>query len=298
MTVLADFQILRRLCDGEWQIVSSQPVLAKSEATLNQCISILDDYCKKDEKQILPKDRQESWKAFNEAFKKYNQALQEEMGGNQLSRGRERLRRMKSAVNVHKGLMIHDYELDGFKGITYDIRVGDEVYLSSDKMPIRLDKPVRLTDTFIVEPGEFAIIMAHEYICLPQDLMGLISIRMTYKSKGLMNISGFHVDPGFRGRITFAVYNAGPTEIVLRHLERVFMIIFEDVRTPMYDKEHHFTDQDAISTELITSLKGTIVSPRSLDRRLRRVEDLLKYLLVPLVVAVVTAILGAVFKVW
>ena len=51
--------------------------------------------------------------------------------------------------------------------------------------------------------------MTKESIEVPLDALGLISIRSKYKLKGLINVSGFHVDPGFRGSLVFAVYNAG-----------------------------------------------------------------------------------------
>ena len=42
-------------------------------------------------------------------------------------------------------------------------------------------------------------------------------IRAKIKFRGLVNVSGFHVDPGYRGQLTFAVFNAGPVPI---HLKR------------------------------------------------------------------------------
>lgn len=47
-----------------------------------------------------------------------------------------------------------------------------------------------------IEPGEFALMLTDELIHVPEDLVGFISVRFGYKRRGLVNISGFHVDPG------------------------------------------------------------------------------------------------------
>ena len=64
---------------------------------------------------------------------------------------------------------------------------------------------------------------------MPDTAIAFISIRASIKFKGLINVSGFHVDPGFRGQLRFAVYNAGSSEIDLDQDERVFMIWFADL---------------------------------------------------------------------
>ena len=46
--------------------------------------------------------------------------------------------------------------------------------------------------------------------------MAFISIKAKLKFRGLVNVSGFHIDPGYRGKIIFAVFNAGPQPILLR----------------------------------------------------------------------------------
>jgi dCTP deaminase len=62
---------------------------------------------------------------------------------------------------------------------------------------------------------------------------------------GLVNVSGFHVDPGFRGRLKFSVYNAGSESIILGVGERLFPIWFYELPEENEDEyvgrhqEHH-----------------------------------------------------------
>lgn len=113
--------------------------------------------------------------------------------------------------------------------VSYDLRVGDEVLLSEDRIPIRLgpDSPYS-----VLPPGQFALIKTHEEISIPKHLIGLISIRSSFKFQGLINISGFHVDPTYRGHLIFSVQNVGPNDIRLKYLEPVFMIMFAELKTP------------------------------------------------------------------
>ncbi|MBA3447640.1 MAG: hypothetical protein H0T56_08525 [Pseudaminobacter sp.] len=114
-------------------------------------------------------------------------------------------------------------KLDGIDrdGANYNLAVGEEVYVSS----LASGKTVqRLSDgeAFSIDPGQFAFILTEERVELPFDKIGFISIRASTKFLGLVNISGFHVDPGYKGKLIFAVYNAGPTRIHLRRGDRIF----------------------------------------------------------------------------
>jgi dCTP deaminase len=61
-------------------------------------------------------------------------------------------------------------------------------------------------------------------VTVPAAAIALISIRARTKFKGLVNVSGFHVDPGYRGQLTFAVFNAGPVPIHIRRGQPIFLI--------------------------------------------------------------------------
>lgn len=111
-----------------------------------------------------------------------------------------------------------------FQGWSYDLCLGEEVYITSAEMPIKLTK----ANPFVtIKPGEFALLITYERLALPYDVMAFISVKFTYKKKGLVNISGFHVDPNYKGKIIFSVYNAGPNDILLKYKDPVFMIFFE-----------------------------------------------------------------------
>ncbi|HEX6502430.1 MAG TPA: hypothetical protein VF011_04230, partial [Terriglobales bacterium] len=109
---------------------------------------------------------------------------------------------------------------------SYDLRLGPDVYVGGESAP------KKLTEAFpylTLKPGQFAILTCYENINLQKDersYMAFIAVRTTFKMQGLVNISGFHVDPTHQGTLLFAVQNVGPVDILLKYLEPTFTIFF------------------------------------------------------------------------
>ncbi|MEM3594727.1 MAG: hypothetical protein QXS27_08340 [Candidatus Jordarchaeaceae archaeon] len=61
---------------------------------------------------------------------------------------------------------------------SYDLRLGDEVYLSSKELPIKLSDRENVVS---IRPGEFALLITREIVELPGVVMAFINIRFRYK---------------------------------------------------------------------------------------------------------------------
>src|SRR5260370_39701355 len=87
---------------------------------------------------------------------------------------------------------------------SYDLRLGAEAYIVGESVPRKLKE----SDPYLVlSPGQFAILTCYEKIALPEEIMGFITLRNRYKMQGLVNVSGFHVDPTFQEQLVFALQN-------------------------------------------------------------------------------------------
>jgi dCTP deaminase len=171
---------------------------------------------------------------------------------------------------------------------SYDLHLGDEVAKSTNSKPFSL---ARNNGIIEINPGEFALLHTYEKIRVPNNLIGFISLRFSVKKKGLINISGFHVDPGFEDYLVFSVYNAGSRPICLRYKEPIFMISYATLsgETEKYTGRtpgNHFISDD------IESLKGPALTVIDLDRRLERAENQLR-LLIGLFIATLSATIVA-----
>lgn len=113
------------------------------------------------------------------------------------------------------------------KGWSFDLRIGDEYFLSGNDTPENLDDKNQF---IIIKPGKFGSLITKEKVCIDNRHIGLISVKFTYKQKGLINVSGFHVDPCYSGNIIFTVFNAGPKDIYIKRDDYVFMICFLELK--------------------------------------------------------------------
>lgn len=191
-----------------------------------------------------------------------------------------------------KRLLGPDFEPNQAGGASYDLSLGEEVYISGE------DSPRLLSDAnpFVSIPrGQFALLLTKEYVRVPDNHLGFISIRFGKKAQGLVNISGFHVDPGFEGKIIFSVFNAGPTDVTLKYGEPIFMIFFYKLqRSVLRPYKGDRQGLKSLPTALVSSVKGVSASLSDVDRRVSRLEierTVIWTLLIAVIVCIVTSFL-------
>lgn len=114
-----------------------------------------------------------------------------------------------------------------------------------------------------IPPGKFALLLTQETVCIPDRYIGLISIKAKKKWSGLVNVSGFHVDPGFQGQLLFSVLNAGPTDIVLQRGEPYFMLFLAEL-TARTAKPYSKALTEGIPTDVLQAMSSPLASLQTL----------------------------------
>lgn len=151
-----------------------------------------------------------------------------------------------------------------------DLHMGYQAFLSTEKHLTNLD----WKKDFEIAPGEFGLLITEENVHIPPDLVGFISLRFKIAIKGLINISGRHVDPHYSGKIIFSVYNAGSTPVIIKRGDAIFMISFAKLdRDAPKKKTSNFMDVDSIKPEYMQYVRGPSVSLLALDTKLRALES-------------------------
>jgi len=149
----------------------------------------------------------------------------------------------------------------------YELQMGPEAFITSSdgKKKICLERG----DPVVIPPGQFALLLTEEEISIPLDAIGFISMRFGIKRRGLINVSGFHVDPGYQGRLKFAVYNAGARDITVARGDCLFMIWFsaldqatDDGYVGKPDKMRSITSDDQ------NIMHGDVASPGELKKEI------------------------------
>jgi dCTP deaminase len=178
-------------------------------------------------------------------------------------------------LKKHLPSCIDKYEEKRIDNAAYELSLGDQVYLTdstSGKKELLDEKNSQVE----IKPGQFALLLTEETVTIPDNMLAFISIKFGQKIKGLVNVSGFHVDPGFSGKIIFSVYNAGPAKILLDKGKPYFPIWFCTLsgKSEPYDGKHK--GQKELTADHINPLKGELASPNVLLERIKSNEGLLK----------------------
>ncbi len=156
----------------------------------------------------------------------------------------------------------------------YTLTMGRELYVTAPqtaKPELRTRQHLTERQSFYIPAGQFAFLLSEEIVQVPDDALGFISIKARTKWKGLVNVSGFHVDPGFKGKLVFSVFNAGPGPIHLSQGQPLFLIWYADLDRKS-QKIKNAEPQLSIHTDLINGLAGEVHSLAGLDERIRSIE--------------------------
>ncbi len=187
--------------------------------------------------------------------------------------------KLKDLLNAKK--VVDPFDLGRVVCGGYELSLGDEIFRTDakDKKKETLTKP---KEQIVINPGQFALLLTHEVVDIPTDKIAFISIKAGIKLRGLVNVSGFHVDPGFKGKLIFSVYNAGSGPVSLVRGEPCFLIWFshlelkegEDSSYEKSGRDHK--NLDSIPTKYIDSLNALeLASPNVL---LEKINDNFKIL--------------------
>jgi dCTP deaminase len=193
--------------------------------------------------------------------------------------------------------LILPYDANRVQQGAYEMCLSNEVLTTP---PHTRDAPAIVDDVLMIEPGQFGLLYTAETVHIPADVIAFISIKASVKFGGLVNISGFHVDPGYHGRLKFSVYNAGTAPIPLKIGQPAFLIWFSDLDQATedpYNVPHQHMNQVGITPQDRVRMRNPVPSPAALDQRLKKLEArwrifvaAVKYCVLPMIVAVVAGI--------
>ena len=161
----------------------------------------------------------------------------------------------------------------------YTLSIGPEVYVSpndqtADPTTVTIRK-LSQGEAFTIPPGQLAFLLTEEVVSVPADALAFISIRAKTKFRGLVNVSGFHVDPGYCGQLTFAVFNAGPVPVHLKRGQPTFLIWYASLdRETAFKKDG--TIHKGIDPELVTAVAGELQSFAGLSKKIEDVDKALR----------------------
>ena len=80
----------------------------------------------------------------------------------------------------------------------------------------------------ILKPQEYLLVTTYEVINMPNNLVGIIRPRGTLFRSGIFLSTG-QVNPGYKGELTFGMYNCSPFEFTFELRSRIAHILFSEI---------------------------------------------------------------------
>lgn len=153
--------------------------------------------------------------------------------------------------------------------------MGDEYFITKSATEADIGgssiKKLECGGSFFIPPGHFGFLVTEERIRMPSDAIGFLSIQTDVKFLGLVNISGFHVDPGSDGKIIFSVFNAGPDSVHVKRGDRIFRLWIASLdqvdEQPRTGKSH-----SGIPSKVVNQISGDLESLKTLVTRMESIE--------------------------
>lgn len=161
--------------------------------------------------------------------------------------------------------IVAPFDPEQVKHGAYELAVGREVSITSDDQTTK--RELAQGEPIIIPPGQFGLVLSEEIVSVPTNAIGFISIRASIKFQGLVNVSGFHVDPGFIGRLKWSVYNAGSRNIVVSRGDRIFMFWLSDLDcSTAFGYGGQRLGQNEITSTDLGRMQGKVASPAQLQK--------------------------------
>jgi dCTP deaminase len=143
----------------------------------------------------------------------------------------------------------------------YEPAVGSEMILTSGTGKIDLSDKRQVP----IPPGQLATVLTAETIKIPTNHIGFISLRSSKKREGLINVSGFHVDPGYHGKLTFTLYNAGIADAFIQQGDIIFSLWLSELDSAD-NSPYTKPGVTNITTELASRYSREWPSPSKLEK--------------------------------
>ena len=143
-------------------------------------------------------------------------------------------------------------DYDQISGITVDIRLGNKfrvfedhqapyIDLSGPKAQVQAALESVMSDeiaiapdkAFFLHPGELALVVTHESVTLPDNIVGWLDGRSSLARLGLMvHVTAHRIDPGWSGNIVLEFFNSGKLPLALKPLMKIGALSFETLSRP------------------------------------------------------------------
>ena len=168
------------------------------------------------------------------------------------------------------------YDSENIDCAAYTLHVGPEVFITPDHYELNpsqnTKRSLKEKEAFNIPSGQFAFLLTEEVVSISDKCIAFISMKASTKFKGLVNVSGFHVDPGYKGRLVFSVFNAGPMPIKLQRGMPLFLMWLADLDRQTKKQKSHVPITE-LDLKILDPIHGPIFSPQAISESVKSFQS-------------------------
>jgi dCTP deaminase len=167
-----------------------------------------------------------------------------------------------------KGLLISkNFSTEQVKQACYELRAGDVYY---DLTEGRSRYALHAGECILIKPRHMTVIITHEELTIPWDIVGRILSKGSFFSLGLTPVNTY-ADPGFSGRLGIVTFNSSANYLRIPIGTPLAKIEFSRLQEPV---QKPYSGQHGFQTSIWPIRDDLIASPSQLagDSRMKQDE--------------------------
>jgi len=175
---------------------------------------------------------------------------------------------------VNEGKLIQNAKINNCEGVKYDLRISNMLLSGEHSEGIDISKlEYAEKKKLFVAPGEFVFLLTEEIICLPKNIMAMLTSKRKMNHSGVLVLGGSVVDPLYNGRLLFGLYNFSSDPFPIKPDRKITSIMFYQLDDNEVDE---FPEPDARINEFPDELLSNMAKykPTSQQQMETRLEEL------------------------
>lgn len=148
-----------------------------------------------------------------------------------------------------------------------------DVNLIDPKNKIIYEEGVFKNGEYVIEPGEFVLMASNEVLNIPNGILSFVQGRSSIARLGIQTEQAGLIDAGFKGTITFEVFNQTKYPIKLYEGMRIAQVYFFKAQKSLvpYGKLHkhskYFTQSDATGSRIHMDPELKVIKNKEYDMK-------------------------------
>ena len=126
------------------------------------------------------------------------------------------------------------------EGIKYDFRLSNRILTPETEGAFDVDTSnLEARKVLFINPGEAVYVMTEEELEMPSNMFCQLSLKRKLSHEGIIVLGGFIIDPSYKGRLIFGLYNISSIRYSLKPGKKLVAGVFSKL-----DEEISYDDAD------------------------------------------------------